>query len=87
MTAAAPGYRDIVFRPRPGGGISWARTRHDTPYGIVSLAWEATGTGLIVYAEVPDGCRATAELPGCPPVPLGPGRHALDSAKPGAGVA
>ncbi|GAA2570879.1 glycoside hydrolase family 78 protein [Streptomyces fimbriatus] len=87
ITATAPGYREIVFRPRPGGGIGWARTRHDTPYGTASLAWETTGTGLIAHAEVPDGCRATAELPGCPPVPLGPGRHVLDSAKLAAGAA
>ncbi|MGV9455342.1 family 78 glycoside hydrolase catalytic domain [Streptomyces sp. NPDC003635] len=87
ITAAAPGYREIVFRPRPGGGITWARTRHETPYGTASLAWEATGTGLVAQVEVPDGCRATAELPGCPPVALGSGRHVLDSAQATAGAA
>lgn len=79
ITATAPGYREVALRPRPGGGITWARTRHDTPYGTVSLAWETTDSGLTVHAEVPEGCRATAELPGCPPVLLGPGHHVLDS--------
>ncbi|MEU9590959.1 family 78 glycoside hydrolase catalytic domain [Streptomyces sp. NPDC048193] len=80
ITATAPGYRDLLLRPRPGGGITWARTRHETPYGTASLAWEQTASGgLTVRAEIPDGCRATAELPGCPPVRLGPGTHILDT--------
>ncbi|MGV9503831.1 family 78 glycoside hydrolase catalytic domain [Streptomyces sp. NPDC003642] len=81
ITPTAPGYREVALRPRPGGGITWARTRHDTPYGRVSLAWETTDSGLTARADVPEGCRATAELPGCPPVLLGPGPHVLDSAE------
>ncbi|MFH9861354.1 family 78 glycoside hydrolase catalytic domain [Streptomyces sp. NPDC017202] len=82
ITATAPGYRGILLRPRPGGGITWARTRHDTPYGTLSLAWELTATGdLTARVEIPEGCEATAELPGCPPVRLGPGTHSLDTAE------
>ncbi|WP_329075002.1 alpha-L-rhamnosidase C-terminal domain-containing protein [Streptomyces niveus] len=33
LDATAPGYHTITFRPRPGGGINWAKARHDTPYG------------------------------------------------------
>ncbi len=81
ITAAAPGYRKITFRPRPGGGITSARTRHETPYGTVSISWEQTATGLTAHVVVPEGCEATAELPGCTPVALGPGEHVLDTAK------
>ncbi|GAA4811077.1 family 78 glycoside hydrolase catalytic domain [Streptomyces ziwulingensis] len=82
INATAPGYRSLVLRPRPGGGITWARTRHETPYGTVSLAWELTASGgLTAHAEIPDGCEATAELPGCPPVRLGPGAHVLATAE------
>ncbi|MFD7770058.1 family 78 glycoside hydrolase catalytic domain [Streptomyces sp. NPDC059787] len=80
ITATAPGYREIAFRPRPGGGITWARTRHETPYGTASLSWESTGTGLTARIVVPDGCRGIAELPGRSPVVLGPGEHVLDTA-------
>jgi alpha-L-rhamnosidase len=80
ITATAPGYREISFRPRPGGGITWARTRHETPYGTASLSWELTATGLSARLTVPDGCRATAELPGRAPVALGPGEHVLETA-------
>ncbi|WP_371238056.1 family 78 glycoside hydrolase catalytic domain [Streptomyces pimonensis] len=81
ITATAPGYRSIAFRPRPGGGITWARTRHDTPYGTASLSWELRATGLTARITVPEGCTATAELPGCAPVDLGPGEHLLDTAE------
>ncbi|WP_281258525.1 family 78 glycoside hydrolase catalytic domain [Streptomyces phaeoluteigriseus] len=81
ITATAPGYRTIAFRPRPGGGITWARTRHESPYGTVSLFWELTATGLTARVTVPEGCTATAELPGCAPIALGPGEHVLDTAE------
>jgi len=37
LTANAPGYRDIIFRPRPGGGITWAGAAHESPYGRVAI--------------------------------------------------
>ncbi|MGW7265082.1 family 78 glycoside hydrolase catalytic domain [Streptomyces sp. NPDC054842] len=77
--ANAPGYRDITFRPRPGGGITWARTRHETPYGTAAASWELTATGMTARFTVPEGCTATAELPGRAPVVLGPGEHTLDT--------
>ncbi|MFI6037363.1 family 78 glycoside hydrolase catalytic domain [Streptomyces sp. NPDC051315] len=82
VTATAPGYREIAFRPRPGGGITWARTRHETPYGTASLSWERTDAGLTARIVVPEGCRGTADLPGRAPVVLGPGEHVLDTPEP-----
>jgi alpha-L-rhamnosidase len=82
ITATAPGYRTLSFRPRPGGGITWARTRHETPYGTAALSWELTTTGMTARITVPEGCTATAELPGGAPVPLGPGEHLLDAPQP-----
>ncbi|MGC2998116.1 family 78 glycoside hydrolase catalytic domain [Streptomyces sp. G35A] len=82
ITATAPGYRTLSFRPRPGGGITWARTRHETPYGTAALSWELTTTGMTARITVPEGCTATAELPGAAPVPLGPGEHLLDAPQP-----
>ncbi|HEY9329247.1 MAG TPA: family 78 glycoside hydrolase catalytic domain [Streptomyces sp.] len=81
ITATAPGYRSMAFRPRPGGGITWATTRHETPYGTASLSWELAATGLTARITVPDGCTATAELPGCAPRPLGPGEHVLHTVR------
>ncbi|WLQ39967.1 family 78 glycoside hydrolase catalytic domain [Streptomyces laculatispora] len=81
ITASAPGYRKIVFRPRPGGSITWARTRHETPYGTASLSWEETPDGLTAHIALPEGCEAIAELPGCTPIALRPGEHFLNTAE------
>ncbi|MFJ9038493.1 alpha-L-rhamnosidase C-terminal domain-containing protein [Streptomyces sp. NPDC102406] len=68
------------FRPRPGGGITWARTRHETPYGTAALDWELTADGMAARATVPEGRTVTAELPVCTPLALEPGEHLLDTA-------
>src|SRR3954449_9961231 len=34
LAPGAPGYRSIVVRPLPGGGLTHARARHLTPYGL-----------------------------------------------------
>ncbi|MGW7051127.1 family 78 glycoside hydrolase catalytic domain [Streptomyces sp. NPDC054887] len=81
LEVTEPGARSLSFRPRPGGGITWARTRHETPHGTASLFWETTTAGMRARITVPPGCTAVAELPGRAPVALGPGTHILDSAE------
>ena len=36
---AAPGYLEILFRPRPGGGLTAASAAHETPYVRAEIAW------------------------------------------------
>jgi alpha-L-rhamnosidase len=80
LAATGPGGRTISFRPRPGGGISWANTRHLTPYGIAAIHWRLTPDGMTAEVTVPAGCTATVELPDCEAVVLGPGEHQLRGA-------
>ncbi|MFF3659434.1 family 78 glycoside hydrolase catalytic domain [Streptomyces olivochromogenes] len=63
LRAASPGYRDIVFRPRPGGGITWAGAAHESPYGRVAIRWELHASGIEVHTTVPTGTRARIEWP------------------------
>lgn len=63
LTAASPGYRDIVFRPRPGGGITWAAAAHETPYGRVAIRWELHTSGIEVRTTVPTGASARIDWP------------------------
>jgi alpha-L-rhamnosidase len=69
-----PGYRRILFRPRPGGGLSSASAAHETPYGRASISWKRNGTGHSVEIEVPTGTTARVELPGRAAADVGPGR-------------
>ncbi|MER7273887.1 family 78 glycoside hydrolase catalytic domain [Dactylosporangium sp. NPDC000244] len=75
LAAAAPGYREILFRPRPGGGLTSASARHITPYGEAAIAWRLTAEGIEVDTTVPTGTTAVLDLDGVPPQRLGPGRH------------
>ncbi|MEU1622888.1 family 78 glycoside hydrolase catalytic domain [Streptomyces sp. NPDC005722] len=80
IAPAEPGYRAITYRPRPGGGITWARTRHETPYGTAALSWELTGDRLVATVTVPPGCTGIVELPGRAPVSVPAGEHLVDTA-------
>ncbi|ETA71159.1 glycoside hydrolase family 78 protein [Actinospica robiniae] len=75
LEATSPGYRTIRFRPRPGGRITSAKARHETPYGTAAIAWELVEEMLSVDVVVPPGCTAELELPGQAPVGLGAGSH------------
>ncbi|MBC2594406.1 family 78 glycoside hydrolase catalytic domain [Ruficoccus amylovorans] len=59
-----PGYRKIVFRPRPGGTIRWAEATLESPQGLIAIKWELDADqGLSVELEVPAGSRACFDPP------------------------
>ncbi len=63
----APGFRHIVFAPRPDEKLEWAKRSYDTPQGKAACEWrkEETedGTRLKVKVEVPCNATATVRLP------------------------
>ncbi|MBR7741757.1 family 78 glycoside hydrolase catalytic domain [Phycicoccus sp. BSK3Z-2] len=77
LAPAEPGYRRILVRPRPGGGLTRAETSLDTPHGRAAVAWRVDGDALLVDVEVPEGTVAVVMLPGRPEEEVGPGRHHL----------
>ena len=59
-----PGYRHIVFRPRPGGSIRQARARLESVAGPVAVEWElADNRTLTVRMSVPQDAAATFSPP------------------------
>ncbi|MFC0436387.1 alpha-L-rhamnosidase C-terminal domain-containing protein [Kutzneria buriramensis] len=32
--------RELVFRPRPSGGVAWAEAAHESPYRQLAIRWE-----------------------------------------------
>ena len=85
LDPAQPGYRHIIFRPRPGGSLTWAEASLDTPHGPAGIRWEREGAALHLDLTVPEGAQATLQ----PPAgyggyggygenrPLKPGRHVI----------
>lgn len=85
LDPADPGYRHILFRPHPGGSLTWAEARLQTPQGETSIRWDLTAAELKVQLTVPAGSRATFIPPSgyTPPASqsLAPGTHSLTLSK------
>ena len=67
LAPAAPGYARVRVAPRPGGGLTWAKTSLRTPHGEVRVAWRVVDGELRLDAEIPDGLEAELDLPGAEP--------------------
>jgi alpha-L-rhamnosidase len=75
LAPAAPGYRRLLVRPRPGGDLRHATTRHDTPFGAAEVDWQVSGSDLDVRVVVPPTCTALMDLPGQESFEVGHGPH------------
>ena len=75
LRPAEPGYRAFEVRPRPGGGITSAATRHISPYGPIEVSWRLGDSSTELDVLVPPGTTATVALPGEAPRQVRPGRH------------
>lgn len=64
LAPLAPGYRRIAIQPCPGGGLTFARASHLTPYGMAACGWRIEGDMLIVEATIPPNTTARVSLPG-----------------------
>ena len=58
-----PGYKKILFKPRPGGTITWAEAKLRTPQGDAAIRWELKGGKLELELTVPSGSEAELSLP------------------------
>ena len=60
-----PGYRHILFHPRPGGSLTWARAALQSVYGPVESSWRIEDGRFLYEISAPPNTRATVVLP-CP---------------------
>ena len=63
LDPAVPGYKKILFKPRPGGTITWAEATLKTPHGKAAIRWKLKGAELHLDLTVPAGCTASLSLP------------------------
>ncbi len=59
----APGYRRLVLRPRPGGGLAFVRATRRTVYGEVTAAWKTADGEFRFDVTVPANTTARVILP------------------------
>ena len=60
----SPGFRSFLLAPRPGGGITHAKTTYESPYGTIGLEWKIEGDRFELDAEVPPNSTARIVLDG-----------------------
>ena len=58
-----PGFQKMIIRPRPGGGLTWARGTYDSIRGPISVDWRKKDEGLAVDIVIPANTTATVYLP------------------------
>ncbi|MEY2248642.1 alpha-L-rhamnosidase [Streptomyces sp. BF23-18] len=63
IAPARPGYREIVVRPRPGGGVTSARATFTSLYGPVSTRWRQRSDGFDLTCAVPANTTAEVWIP------------------------
>ncbi len=86
VAPAEPGYRTVRVAPRPGGGLTWARTSLDTRHGQITVEWRLDHDLLEVDITVPDGVAAEIDLPDGRTRRVTGGRHRLTGSAPAAEV-
>jgi alpha-L-rhamnosidase len=58
----APGAKRVRIAPRPGGGLTRARTSLATPYGTVVSSWRIDGQRFVLALSVPPNTSAEVTL-------------------------
>lgn len=58
-----PGYRHIIFHPKPVGDISYATYSNRTPYGTAAITWKKDSSRFNMDITVPVGSTATVYIP------------------------
>ncbi len=71
-----PGYKHIRIQPQPGGGLTSARAKLPTMYGVAESSWRISGDKFALTITVPPNTTATVQLPGQKkPVRVEAGQH------------
>ncbi|MFQ3684033.1 family 78 glycoside hydrolase catalytic domain [Roseiflexus sp.] len=65
-----PGYRHLILRPQPGGGLTAARAALETMYGRAVSAWRIDDHRFIWEIVVPPNTTATAYVPALEGTPV-----------------
>lgn len=64
LDSGAPGAKRVRIAPRPGGGLTHARTSLETPYGTLSSYWRLDQQRLALDVTVPANTTADVVLRG-----------------------
>jgi len=63
LDGRAPAGRHFLVRPRPGGGLTYAKARYESMYGPIRTEWSREDAGFRLKVNLPPGSTATVTLP------------------------
>jgi len=75
LAPATPGYGRLEIAPRPIPGLTWAKSRHDTPVGTAEVEWHRIDGSVTITATVPANASAHVVLPDGRELSVDAGRH------------
>lgn len=90
----APGWQQFTIRPRPGGGLTWAKGSYESIRGKIACDWKIDAARITMSIQIPANTTATVFVPstdsaavteGGKPAAKSPGVEFL-RAEPGAAV-
>lgn len=58
-----PGYKHILIHPQPGGDLTHAKARHESPYGPIETEWHLKKKEFTLSVRIPANTWATVFLP------------------------
>ncbi|HYG21225.1 MAG TPA: glycoside hydrolase family 78 protein [Verrucomicrobiae bacterium] len=64
LDPARPGFKNVLIRPQPVAGLTWARAKYDGVRGEVSSSWRREGNRFQLEITVPPNSTATVWVPG-----------------------
>jgi alpha-L-rhamnosidase len=79
LDPAVPAYRRFRVQPRPGGGITSAHARLNSPHGRIEVAWVIEGSELLTTITVPVATTAVFIGPDGLATELAEGHHQVRS--------
>jgi len=59
-----PGYKHVIIRPVPGGGLTHAAASHESLYGTIASSWKVEGDRLSMHVDIPCNTSSTIHIPG-----------------------
>ncbi len=64
LDPASPGFKHIIIRPQPGGGLTSASASYDSPYGPIKSRWQISADHFMLQVTIPCNTTATVYVPG-----------------------
>ncbi len=63
INAAAPGFKKIIIKPQPAGGITWAKGSYQSVMGAIKSNWKKDGDKFNLQVSIPANTNAVVYIP------------------------